>query len=178
MMSQLGSMRLFEALDLRADYDARIRTIRRCAEGAESKPVGRDAGPGAGDGAGGGGCFVPVKLRQSQMELERRRDALDDAIRAANLSHVVVFRGRRMTLGEAFALRGELSRAIGELEAVVVRHVRRAGSAAEARPMPPAHGFSPACVGQLDEARRAFRALNRLLWNAAYAVQVRGATPS
>lgn len=172
MLGQAGGIRLFEALELKAEYEARIETIRECLPGAQRRGAGTCIVDRADGRDWGTSVFDPARLRTALQELDGRRDALDEAIRRANASYGVTFRGRRLTLGQAFELRGAISREISALQAQVIgvasRRARPTGEGA----CEPGPETCPACVRQLDEARRTFRALNRLLWMAAYDVAV------
>lgn len=163
MVNTTSVIRLFEALELRAEYDARIGTIRACL------PAGKRVSGVTSGRLEAGSVFDAGRLQESLQEMERRRDALDDAIELASASHGVVFRGRRLTLGEAFELRGALSREIGSLQRRVVLAAEACHSA---EPQGPADGGCPPCVRQLDEARRTYRALNRILWMATVQADV------
>lgn len=161
-------LKLYEALELRAEYDARIRTLKDCLpETRENRGwlrSMRDDGhrrPSA--------EFDLGEARQEVKRLELVRRKLNMAIQQANFRHQVEHGGDSITLSEALEARKALNEEIGELHDQVVKSAwqrviyKEDRDIVEEPEMP--YGES---VERLDQARLAFRDLNRKLRAASF----------
>src|SRR5919109_3725237 len=96
---------LYEALELRAEYDARIKTLKDCLPETKQNRGRlnflRDEE----------GMYRPspdfsvAEAREQLRKLEVKRRKLNSAIQQANFQHRVHFRGDTLTLNEALEMR-------------------------------------------------------------------------
>jgi len=164
---------LYEALELRAEYDARIKTLKDCLPETKQQR-GRfiythdDTGmyhPSP--------DFSPSDAREQLGQLEIKRRKLNSAIQQANFTHSLVFRGDTIPLSEALEMRKGLNGQIGELHTQAVKAAYHRVIYKEDRDIvEPSEVPYAASVAQLDDARRAFRELNRQVRAATFAVVV------
>ena len=162
-------LRLFEALELRAEYDARIKTLRDCLpesrEGRSRLSLLRTEE----------GFYRPApdfdvaKAREELRKLERRRRKLNSAIQQANFERRITFHGDTISLHEALEIRKGLNEQLGELHSQVVKAAYQRVIYKEGRDIvePSDMSYSEA-VKQLEAARRDFRELNREIRKASF----------
>jgi hypothetical protein len=160
---------LFEALELRAEYDARVQTIKDCLpETRKNRDRGflmRDDDSVQKPSPG----FDVTEARQALKHLEFKRRKLNTAIQEANFRVTIMTEGDSVSLAEALEARKALNERIGDLHAQVRASAYQKIIYKEGRdilqesPVP-----YPESVGQLDDARKAFRLLNRAIRRAAY----------
>lgn len=160
---------LYEALELRSEYDARIKTLKDCLP--ESKQTrarisfGRDdegvhrASPD----------FDAVSARKELRKTEVKRRKLNSSIQKANFNHVIDFHGDSVSLAEALEIRKALNEQIGELHNQVVGSSYEKVIYKEGRDIIEENEISyQAAVKNLEEARLSFRELNRKLRRASF----------
>jgi hypothetical protein len=175
MSDQHGNLYLYEALELRGEYDGRIATLRSCL------PEVR-----AGNGRGGAftvGAYethsrpaadVDVEaIREDLKALEFKRRKLNAAIQEANFKNVVEVAGETMTLAEALDFRKATKDGVVELQrnvasAAYVRVIHKEDRDISEEPPVP---FSKT-MEELEAARRTFRALNRTLRDASFRIAI------
>lgn len=173
MPTNTHQLLLYEALELRAEYDARIQTLKDCLPETKQnrnrlsfvrdEEVLTRPSPD----------FDVAQARQALRTLEFKRRKLNSAIQQANFAHQIEFRDEAITLSEALELRKGLNEQIGELHAQVVRAAYQRVIYKEGRDIvEPTEVSYTECLHRLEEARLAFRALNRALRAAAYEVVV------
>ena len=113
------TIRLYEALELRGEYDARIKTLRDCLpEARQNRDLfsrrdndsSRRPAPG----------FSVSEARDQLRSLEFKRRKLNAAIQRANFEHRVEHGGDDMSLTEALETRKALNDRLGELHTQVV----------------------------------------------------------
>ena len=113
------TIRLYEALELRGEYDARIKTLRDCLpEARQNRDLfsrrdndsSRRPAPG----------FSVSEARDQLRALEFKRRKLNAAIQRANFEHRVEHGGDDMSLTEALETRKALNDCLGELHTQVV----------------------------------------------------------
>ncbi|MDA3949541.1 MAG: hypothetical protein PF508_09950 [Spirochaeta sp.] len=175
MPDDAGNIYLFEALELRGEFDGRIKTVK------ESLPESRSGIDGSSvlRWASDTGNTVPATdvdvaaLRAEMKALEYKRRKLNAAIQEANFRNSVSVEGESLSLAEALDLRKATRDSIGELH-------RRTTSAAFVRVIhkedrdirdEPLFSFTEV-LGELNQARRTFRALNRALRQASFQVAI------
>lgn len=164
-----GSLYLFEALELRAEYDARIKTIKECLPESRQN---RGKFSFSRDDEGvrrSSPSFDVGEARQQLRKLEHKRRKLNSAIQKTNFDRRIDVGGEGMTLSEALEARKALNDRIGELHTQVAnsayqRVIYKEGrDIVEESEVP--YGES---VRDLEEARLAFRDLNRKLRRASF----------
>jgi len=164
---------LYEALELRAEYDARIKTLKECLPEAKQNrnrfSVLRDEEglhrPSA--------DFNVVEVREQLRQLEIKRRKLNSAIQQANFQYRLQFRGDTLTLSETLEMRKGLNEQLGELHTQVVKSAYQRVIYKEDRDIVEPNELSyTECVKNLEGARVAFRELNRKIRAAAFEVSV------
>jgi hypothetical protein len=159
---------LYEALELRSEYDARIKTLRDCLpetkQNRERFSFSRDEGIRRASAD-----FDAVSARKELKKIEIKRRKLNSAIQKANFSHFIDFHGDSINLSEALEIRKSLNEQIGELHNQVVNSSYQKVIYKEGRDIVEENEISYMdAVKNLDEARFAFRELNRKLRLASF----------
>jgi len=164
---------LYEAIELRAEYDARVKTLKallpearenrarfslRRDDDARYRPVP---------------AFVVDDTREELGAVEVRKRKLNNAIQRANLDRTVTIDGRTLDLAEALELRKSVNERLGELTtqlaaAAYERVVYKEDRDIVERPEVDYERTGAA----LESARRLFRELNRALRAVAHEVVV------
>ena len=173
MPNEKNNLYLYEALELRAEYDARIKELRsllpeakesrerfafRADEEVKRRPV-----------AG----FSAPTVREDLNALTARKRALNTAIQRANFDSQITVGSDTMSLSEALELRKAVNQQIGELSAQLAKAAYERVVYKEERDIVEAPEVAYTEVRrELDGKRRLFRALNRTLRAAAHAVAV------
>ena len=169
MPTDSGWLYLFEALELRSEYDARMKTIKECLPETRSERehrfFSRDEDSVRRPGVG----LDPAVERERLKKLEFKRRKLNAAIQQTNFARTVEFRGDAVNLNEALELRKALNTRIAEL------HTQTAASAyerviyKEGRDIVEKSGVDyVGCERKLNESRVMFRDLNRILRRATF----------
>lgn len=172
-MADLGDgLKLYEALELRSELDARIKTIRDCLPEAR-KNRDRWLAPREEGNRRPSPDFDPAAARDRLKRLELRRRKLNAAIQQANFRHRIEHDGEPMTLTEALEVRKGLNEAIGELHTQLVDSAWQRVIYKEDRDIVEETELSyTECSKRLEKARLEFRALNRGLRAASFEVSV------
>lgn len=172
MSDEKRKLKLFEALELRSEYDARIKTLSECLpekkenrgrflmreEDAVSRPA-----PG----------FDMARVRADLGALEQKRRKLNAAIQETNFRNTVEGKDGPLSLTEALDLRKALNTRIGELHAQTTAAAWQRVIYKEGRDIvQESHLEYARCVADLDRARLEFRALNRRLRTASFLQEV------
>lgn len=165
------TVKLYEALELRAEYDARIKTLRDCLpESRQNRGLfSRDSDSSRRPAPG----FSVSGAREQLRALEYKRRKLNAAIQRANFEHRLEHEGEDLSLTEALETRKALNERLGELHSQVVdsayEHVlhKEERDIVEENELP-----YEDCRVRLDEARVEFRRLNRGLRAASFEVEV------
>ncbi len=165
-------LRIFEALELRAEYDARIKTLSECLpEKRENRGrflYGTDdivTRPAPG--------FEMAKVRDESAALDQKRRKLNAAIQEANFRNTVEIQGHALSLAEALDARKALNTKIGDLHAQVTSAAWERVIYKEGRDIvQESHLDYLRSAADLDRARLEFRELNRALRAASFAVEV------
>jgi hypothetical protein len=167
------NLRLYEALELRAEYDARLKTLKDCLpESRQNRDrlrwVRNDQ-----DQLRPSPDFSPARMREQIKRLEFKRRKRNHAIQEANFQHHVHFSGASITLNEALEVRRGLNEEIGELHTRSVHSAYQRIIYKEDRDIvEPNELFYAECKEHLEGARLAFRELNRKIRAASFEVQV------
>jgi hypothetical protein len=164
---------LYEALELRAEYDARIKTLKECLPEAKQN---RSRFSMVGDGDvqyRPSPDFAVADVREQLRTLEFKRRKLNSAIQRANFRHQIDVRGETLTLSEALEMRKGLNEQLGELHTQVVKAAYQRVIYKEDRDIVEPNELSYIdSVQALDTARVAFRELNRKIRAAAFEVSI------
>ncbi|MDP6042135.1 MAG: hypothetical protein QGG64_26535, partial [Candidatus Latescibacteria bacterium] len=164
MPNESNKLYLYEALELRAEYDARIKTLKDCLpetrqnrnrsffdrdEKGQNRPSPE---------------FSISEVRDQLKALEYKRRKLNSAIQQTNFQHQIEHDGDATTLNEALELRKGLNTQIGELHTQVVDAAYQRVIYKEDRDIVEPNELSYSdCIQNLESARLAFRDLNRKL---------------
>ncbi len=173
MANDDNTLRIYEALELRSEYDAQIETLRKCLP--ESRNSSRTSFLERGDGstyrpADG---VDPADLRGEIRTLEHKRHKLNAAIQAANFTNTVHIGNDEVTLAEALELRKAANTRTGELSSQLVRSAAIRIVHKEGRDIEEAPDVTFSDTRrELQRARDEFRRLNRALREASYRVSV------
>ncbi len=168
MKDKTKTLYLYEALELRSEYDARIKTLKDCLP--ESKQnrdrfsFTRDDGmrrPSP--------DFDVASARKDLRKIEIKRRKLNSSIQRANFNHFINFNGDSINLSEALEMRKALNEQIGEFHNQVVTSSHQKVIYKEGRDIVEENEISYAdAVKNLEQARLAFRELNRKLRLASF----------
>ncbi len=160
---------IYEALELRSEYDARIKTFKdtlpETKQNRDRLFLSRDD-----DGRRGpcSDCDM-AEVRRQLRKLEVKRRKLNSAIQQANFNSQVEYRGESINLNEALETRKSLNDQIGELHTQVVNSAYEKVIYKEGRDIVEENELSYTnSVNDLDYARLAFRELNRKLRKASF----------
>ena len=173
MPTEQNKLYLYEALELRAEYDARIKTLRDCLP--ETRRNRDRIGMYRNDEQQlrAAADFDVATIQESLRALEHKRRKLNNAIQRANYAHTVSAGGEPVDLSEALEMRKGLSDRIGELHTQSVQSAYVRVIYKEDRDIvEPNEATFVASMEQLESARREFRRLNRALRAASFTVVV------
>ena len=171
-MSKKRRLQLYEALELRGEHDARIKTLKDCLPETRhnrGRPLFHDdemmRRPSS--------DFDLSEARRKLRKLETKRRKLNSAIQETNFNYKIDFSGESINLSEALETRKGLNEKIGELHTQVVNSAylkviyKEGLDIVEESQIPYAE-----CVDNLDEARLAFRDFNRKIRLASFKATV------
>lgn len=172
MVAQTGKLRLFEALELRSEYDARLKTLSECLpEKQENRgrllfhddEVVRRPAQG----------FEVAAVRRKIDALEQKRRDLNAAIQETNFRNSIQHDAKSISLAAALDLRKALNSKIGELHSMVISAAWERVIYKEGRDIvQESHLDFAASEAELDQARHQFRELNRKLRTASFELEV------
>ena len=172
-MSLNRKLFLYEALELRAEYDARIKTLKDCLPETRQNrdrfsfsredDCRRKPSPDF--------DVADVRLKLRKLEVKRRK--LNSAIQQANFNSPIEFGAESINLNEALEARKSLNEQIGELHTQVVKSAYERVIYKEGRDIIEENELSYSeCMNNLEGARMAFRELNRKLRKASFETQI------
>ena len=168
-MAEKRKLFIYEALELRGEYDARIKTIKDTLPETRKN---RDRLFYTRDDDGRrrpSPDFDMAEVRRQLRKLEVKRRKLNSAIQQANFKSLVEYRGESINLNEALETRKSLNEQIGELHTQVVNSAYEKVIYKEGRDIVEENELSyTSSVNDLDYARLAFRELNRRLRKASF----------
>ncbi len=168
-MAEKRKLFIYEALELRAEYDARIKTLKDTLPETKQN---RDRLFYTRDDDGRrrpSPDFDMAEIRRQLRKLEVKRRKLNSAIQQANFNSRVEYRGESINLNEALEARKSLNEQIGELHNQVVNSAYEKVIYKEGRDIVEENELSYTnSVNDLDYARLAFRELNRKLRKTSF----------
>jgi len=168
-MAEKRKLFIYEALELRAEYDARIKTLKDTLPETRQN---RDRLFYTRDDDGRrrpSPDFDMAEVRRQLRKLEVKRRKLNSAIQQANFNSRVDYREESINLNEALETRKSLNEQIGELHNQVVNSAYEKVIYKEGRDIVEENELSyTSSVDDLDRARLAFRELNRKLRKASF----------
>jgi hypothetical protein len=172
-MPEKRKLYLYEALELRSEYDARIKTLKDCLPETRQN---RDRLSFAREDEGRrrpSADFDPAEARKNLRTLEFKRRKLNAAIQETNYKQRLDFSGESMNLNEALEMRKGLNERIGELHTQVVKSAYQRVIYKEGRDIVEENEITYAeSIKNLEDARIAFRELNRQLRQASFGAVV------
>jgi hypothetical protein len=172
-MSEKWKLYLYEALELRSEYDARIKTLRDCLPETRQN---RDRLSFAREDEGRrrpSPDFDLAETRRNLRNLEFKRRKLNAAIQEANFKERIDFAGESINLNEALEMRKGLNERIGELHTQVVKSAFQRVIYKEGRDIVEENEVTYAdSVKDLEDARLAFRDLNRKIRRTSFEAMV------
>ena len=172
-MAEGKGLFVYEALELRSEYDGRLQTLRACLP--ESRTVGRTWALSRVDAdASRPAEGVDLSaLRAELRTLEYKRHKLNTAIQRANFAGSVRIGDEEVSLSEALELRKAAKERVGELGTQLAgssaaRVIHKEDRDIVEQPQTP----FLVVRDELDQARLEFRRLNRALRRASFEVSV------
>ncbi len=125
MPDESNKLYLYEALEMRSEYDARIKTLKAClpeTREEQDKPyylrdeevIYRPSSD-----------FNAAEAREQLRTLEFKRRKLNGAIQRANFEHTLTFQNEAMNLNDALELRKSQVERMGELNKQVVESTQQ-----------------------------------------------------
>ena len=161
---------LYEAIELRAEYGARIQELKTIAPGEHRRGL-YDTDSGGYKAAEG---FNPEALRVEVKKLEAKLRLLNNAVQRTNFATEITVDGETLNLLEALELRKAAATEIAELAgklpgAAYIHVIHKEDRDIEHKP----EVVYTAVREKLEAKRLAFRALNRALRKAAFDVTVK-----
>lgn len=164
---------LYEALELRSEYDARIKTLKESLPETKSN---RERGFFGRDDDGQrrlSSEFDAAGARAQLRALEFKRRKLNSAIQKANFENQISIDGAEANLNEALETRKALNERIGECHTQVVAAAYERVIYKEGRDIVQKSEVSYSdAIKSLDDARIRFRNLNRQLRKSSFEVTV------
>jgi hypothetical protein len=164
---------LYEALELRSEYDARITALNACFAESESRRRGFSLRSDDDETRKPSPDFDPVAERASVRALEFKRRKLNSAIQKANFQTEFEFEGETVNLLEALELRKSLNKRIGENCTAMSNAAYQTIIYKEGRDIVQENDIAYSEAKQtVETARLSFRQLNRLLRHASFTTEV------
>lgn len=168
-MAKKSKLYLYEALELRAEYDARIKTSKDCLPETRQNRNKFSFSREDDGKRRPSPDFDVTGVRKNLRKLELKRRKLNSAIQKTNFSFHIDFKGESINLSEALEIRKGLNEQIGELHTQVVNSAYERVIYKEGRDIVEENELSyRECMDNLEEARLAFRELNRKIRFASF----------
>jgi hypothetical protein len=168
-MSEKRKLYLYEALELRSEYDGRIKTVRDCLPETRQN---RDRLSFTREDEGRRRTspdFDLAEARKNLRNLEFKRRKLNAAIQETNYKERIDFASEPMNLNEALETRKGLNERIGELHTLVVKSAYQRVIYKEGRDIVEENEVTYGdSVKNLEDARLAFRELNRKIRRVSF----------
>jgi hypothetical protein len=173
MPNKKDKLFLFEALELRAEFDARLKTLKDCLPESKQSRSRLSFGVNEEGVRRPSPDFDIALARQSLRKMEFKRRKLNSAIQQANFNHFIEFEGDSINLNEALEVRKALNEQIGELHQQAVSSAYQRVIYKEGRDIVEENEVSyRECSEKLEQARVSFRNLNRLLRRSSFETTV------
>lgn len=168
-MMEKKQLYLYEALELRAEYDGRIKTFKDSLPETRQNRGRFSLTRNDDERRRPSPEFQPEQVRKQLRKMEYKRRKLNSAIQKTNFNHNIDFGGESINLSEALETRKALNEQIGELHTQVVDSAYERVIYKEGRDIIEESELSYAdCEKELEEARLSFRELNRRLRLASF----------
>ena len=172
-MSSKKRLYLYEALELRGEYDGRIKTLKDCLPESKQNRDRFGFRRDEGEKRRPSPDFDVADARKQLAALEFKRRKINSAIQKANFNHLIEFRGESINLSEALELRKSLNERIGELHSQTANASYQRVIYKEGRDIVEENEVSYSdSIKALDDARLSFRELNRKIRLASFELQV------
>lgn len=172
-MAEKDGLFVYEALDLRSEYDGRLATLRACLP--ESRAAGRTWSLSRVDAdASRPAEGVDLKALRTELHaLEYKRHKLNTAIQRANFASSVRVGDQEVSLSEALELRKAAKERVSELSTQLATSSAARVIHKEDRDIVQEPEMPFLTVrNELEEVRLEFRRLNRALRKASFEVSV------
>jgi hypothetical protein len=164
-----NTLHLYEALELREEYNARMTTIKDCISGGESRRGRVSLWGDDKNKSRPSPDFDAIREKEALRGLEFKQRKLNSAIQKANYETQIEFDGQKINLLEALELRKAMKTQTDELKSAAVGAAHYTVIYKEGRDIVEANPVSYADARrELESARMAFRELNRKLRRAAF----------
>jgi hypothetical protein len=165
----ISALHLYEALELRAEYTARMATIKDCISGGESRRRRVSLWRDDKNKSRPSPDFDAVREKEALRGLEFKQRKLNSAIQKANYETQIEFEGQKINLLEALELRKGMKTHTDELKTQAVDAAYQTVIYKEGRDIVEAGPVSYAeALRELESAHVAFRELNRKLRRASF----------
>jgi len=169
MPDEKDRLYLYEALELRSEYEARIKTLQECLPEAQKQrdrfgfnrddQVVKRPSPE----------FDQSAAREDLKKLEYKRRKLNSTIQETNFHTTIEYERESINLNEALELRKAINERIGDLHTQVVNSAYQRVIYKEGRDIVEENPVSyRRAITELDQARLNFRELNRKLRKASF----------
>lgn len=173
MPDSKNNVYLYEAIELRAEYDARLQTLKSLLPEAREN---RERLSFRGDDEVRRrpvAAFSVDTVREELNKLAVKKRKLNNAIQRANFDNKITVNGQEMNLAEALELRKAVNEQIGEANTQLVASAYERVIYKKGRDIVEAPELEYAkAVKALEEKRLLFRELNRKLRAAAYEIAI------
>jgi hypothetical protein len=164
---------MYEALELRAEYDSRIKTLKECLPESRQNRERSFFSRGNETRFRPGPDFDIKEVRRKLKNLEYKRRKLNNAIQQANFQNQIEFRDESISLNEALETRKALNEQIGERHAQVINAAYQRVIYKEGRDIVEENELTfTESFNDMEKSRRAFRDLNRKLRKASFEILV------
>ena len=172
MTKTSADMYLYEALELRAEYLARLASLKALLPEKKTDRRGlwgRDTNERVEPAAG----FDIPTVREKIRKLEYKSRKLNTAIQQINFTNEIEIDGEKMSIAETLEMRKSVDQEIADMQKILEESAYKTIIYKEERNIveEPDIDFAHASE-QLEERRLLFRRLNRALRRAAYTVTV------
>lgn len=162
-----GNLFLYEGLELRAEYQARIASLKEILPENRRNPFrspDHERWEPVTD-------FVPANIREEIKKLEFKERKLNTALQQVNFVKTLILEGEEMTIAEALELRKSANKEIGDLQKMTLQAAYRRIIYKEERNITEQPDISYTVVShQLEELRLRFRQLNRALRKVSFEI--------
>jgi hypothetical protein len=172
-MSSNKRLYLYEALELRGEYDGRIKTLKDCLPESKQNRDRLVFRRDEGEKRRPSPDFDVADARKQLAALEFKRRKINSAIQKANFNYLIEFRGESINLNEALELRKSFNERIGELHSQAANASYQRVIYKEGRDIVEENEVSYSdSIKALDDARLSFRELNRKIRLASFELYV------
>lgn len=172
MSNNRNNIYLYEALELRGEYQARLASLKALLP--EKRPIkhglwDRDKNEHKEPAPG----FEPAKVRETIRKLEYKIRKLNTAIQQVNFANMIQVEEEQMSIAEALEMRKAINNEFAGLQKILENSAYRTVIYKEERNITeePEEDFIEVSK-KIDEKRLLFRDLNRKLRAASFSIKV------